>query len=88
MPERDYVSTPVSDELNLKDVINGLTQDLQDLRKGKISPAEAHARANVAKQIWNGARIYLQAIKTMAAASKPIANNQPSALKEIEARDA
>lgn len=72
MPERDYVSTPVSDELNLKDIIIGLSQDLRDLRDSKISPAEAHARAVLAKQIWNGARIYLQAIKTIEAAAKPI----------------
>ncbi|MBQ4826596.1 hypothetical protein J4729_18895 [Leisingera sp. HS039] len=72
MAERDYVSTPVSDELNLKDTILGLSRDLQDLRAGKISPAEAHARAAVAKQIWNGARIYQQAIKTMMGNAKPV----------------
>ena len=70
MPERDYVSTPVSDELSLKDTIVGLSKDLHDLRAGKISPADAHARAAVAKQIWNGARIYLQAIKTIEAQAK------------------
>ena len=43
------------------------------LREGKISPAEAHARATIAKQIWNGARIYLQAIKTIQGAAKPVA---------------
>lgn len=70
MPERDYASTPVSDDLNLRDTIVGLTTDLKDLRDGKISPADAHARAALAKQIWNGARIYLQAIKTMEARAK------------------
>lgn len=70
MAERDYVSTPVSDDLNLKEIIGGLAQDLTDLRSGKISPAEAHARAAMAKQIWNGARIYLQAIKTIEANAK------------------
>ncbi|EEE38169.1 hypothetical protein RKLH11_2010 [Rhodobacteraceae bacterium KLH11] len=72
MAERDYASTPVSDDLNLKDIITGLSQDLRDLRSGKISPAEAHARANLAKQIWNGARIYLQAIKTLQSNAKPV----------------
>ncbi|WOI34735.1 hypothetical protein R1T40_08425 [Tritonibacter scottomollicae] len=72
MAERDYVSTPASDELNLKDTILGLSRDLQDLRAGKISPTEAHARAAVAKQIWNGARIYQQAIKTMMGNAKPV----------------
>ncbi len=72
MAERDYVSTPVSDDLNLRDIIGGLAQDLSDLREGKISPAEAHARATIAKQIWNGARIYLQAIKTIESKAKPV----------------
>lgn len=70
MAERDYVSTPVADELCLKEVITGLARDLSDLRSGKISPAEAHARAAIAKQIWNGARIYLQAIKTVETIAK------------------
>ena len=76
MAERDYVSTPVSDELSLKDTIIGLSQDLKDLRDGKISPADAHARAAVAKQIWNGARIYLQAIKTLEAQAKQSGDSQ------------
>jgi hypothetical protein len=63
MPERDYVSTPVSDDLQLKEVVKGLANDLVELRAGKISPEDAHARAALAKQIWNGARIYLQAIR-------------------------
>jgi hypothetical protein len=82
MAERDYVSTPVSDDLNLKDTILGLSQDLQDLRSGKITPAQAHARAAVAKQIWNGARIYQQALKTMMGNAKPVPelenSDQPS----------
>lgn len=77
MAERDYVSTPVSDDLSLKDTIIGLSQDLKDLRVGKISPAEAHARATLAKQIWNGARIYLQAIKTIQQNAMPVAEIGP-----------
>jgi len=72
MPERDYVSTPVSDDLSLRETIVGLSTDLADLRAGKISPADAHARAAIAKQIWNGARIYLQAIKTIEANAKTV----------------
>lgn len=75
MAERDYVSTPVSDDLSLRDTIVGLSADLADLRSGKISPADAHARAAVAKQIWNGARIYLQAIKTIEAKTKTVSEN-------------
>ena len=75
MAERDYVSTPVADDLNLKDTIVGLSEDLKALREGKISPADAQARAAIAKQIWNGARIYLQAIKTIQSHARPTQKN-------------
>lgn len=63
MPERDYKSTPVSDALGIRGVIDGLATDLQDLRAGKISPVDAMARAHLAKQFFNGARLVLMAIK-------------------------
>ncbi|WP_290494440.1 hypothetical protein [Hyphomonas sp. UBA4494] len=72
MPQRDYDSTPVSDELGLQDVIKGLAADIQGLRDGKVSIQDAHARAALAKQLFNGCRIYLQAVKTIEAAAKRI----------------
>lgn len=79
MAERDYVSTPVADDLGLRSVIQGLASDLQDLRAGKISPNEALARASLAKQLWNGCRIYLQAVKTMEAAARRVpAGDEPA----------
>ena len=77
MAERDYVSTPISDRLELHKVIKGLAQDLEDLRENQISIADAHARAGVAKQIWNGARIYLQGSKMLEQSAKP-ANETPT----------
>ncbi|HMR51237.1 MAG TPA: hypothetical protein PKA33_01460 [Amaricoccus sp.] len=70
MPERDYLSTPVADTLGLRDVIVGLAQDLEDMRAGKISPNEGIARAAVAKQIFNGVRLYIGAIKTLEGAAR------------------
>jgi len=67
---RDYESSPVSDSLGLKDVILGLASDLEALRARTISPNDALARAAVAKQIFNGVRLYLQAYHTMEAAAK------------------
>jgi len=65
MAERDYVSTPVADSLGLKGVVLGLAKDLEDMREGKISPTEGQARAAVAKQIFNGVRLYIQASKML-----------------------
>ena len=63
MTERDYKSTPVSDALGIRGVIDGLASDLQDLRAGTISPVDAMARAHLAKQFFNGARLVLMALK-------------------------
>lgn len=79
MAERDYVSTPVADDLGLRGVIQGLANDLQDLRAGKISPHEALARAALAKQLWNGCRVYLQAVKTMEGAARSVPGDERDA---------
>ncbi|GIT90164.1 hypothetical protein JANAI62_03530 [Jannaschia pagri] len=69
---RDYDSSPVSDSLGLQNVIVGLADDLQQMRTGQISPQDGMARAAVAKQLFNGVRMYLQAIKTMESMAKPV----------------
>lgn len=72
MPERDYVSTPVADDLNLKDVILGLASDLKAMRANEISPQDGLARAAVAKQLFNGVRLYIQAVKTIETNAAPV----------------
>ncbi|WP_323009500.1 hypothetical protein [Paracoccus sp. (in: a-proteobacteria)] len=79
MAERDYVSSPVSDNLGLRDVILGLAGDLRHLREGKISPSDALARAALAKQMFNGVRLYMQAIKTLEAAARDV--SKPKAIE-------
>lgn len=59
MPQRDYETMPVSAELGLPGVIKDLIGDLNDLRAGKISVQDAVARSLLAKQVFNGVRIYL-----------------------------
>lgn len=69
---RDYEASPVSDSLGLRDVIQGLSGDLQGLREGKVSPQDALARAALAKQIFNGVRLYIQAIATLEGRARPL----------------
>lgn len=71
MAPRDYETAPVSEALGLGDVVTGLAGDLKALREGAISPNDALARAAVAKQIFNGVRLYLAAGKFMASAAIP-----------------
>lgn len=79
--ERDYRSTPVADALGIRAVIDGLASDLQDLRTGRINPAQAHATAALAKQFFNGARLVLLALKDLPPPS-------PQDAKQIEGKEA
>lgn len=79
MTQRDYKSTPVSDALGIRGVIDGLASDLQDLRNGTISPVDAMARAHLAKQFFNGARLVLLAMKEI---------QQPAPAKDVQQIDA
>ena len=81
MAERDYLTSPVADTLGLRGIILGLADDLNSLRTQQISPADALARAALAKQIFNGVRLYLNAISTLERAAKQVA---PEAAAMIE----
>ena len=77
MPARDYEAAPVSEQLGLGSVIAGLVADLDELRAGKISVNDAVARSMLAKQIFNGVRIYLNGTKLLSDTAKPIASPEP-----------
>jgi len=73
MAARDYDSAPASEALGLTDIIRGLARDLDELRAGQITVQDAIARSLLAKQIFNGVRIYLNGTKMLADRAKPIA---------------
>lgn len=73
MASRDYEISPVADRLDLDQVIRGLCSDLEQLRAGKIGVNDAIARSLLAKQIFNGVRIYLNASKLLSENAKPAA---------------
>jgi hypothetical protein len=72
MAARDYENAPASEELGLVRVINGLVADLESLRAGQISTQDAIARSLLAKQIFNGVRIYLTGAKLLSDRAKPV----------------
>lgn len=77
MTARDYETAPVSQELGLVEVISGLVGDLEALRAGKITTQDAIARSMLAKQIFNGVRIYMNGTKMLADHAKPISRSIP-----------
>lgn len=58
-------ATTFTERFSLDDVINGLAQDLKDLRAGKISIRDARARADLAKQLLRGVHYVVTAQKFM-----------------------
>lgn len=68
---RDYESAPVSESLGLQKIIAGLCNDLDELRAGTISVNDAMARSMLAKQIFNGVRIYLNGTKLLSENARP-----------------
>lgn len=84
MPPRDYETSPVSDSLDLQSVIRGLSQDLADMRAKKISPQDGLARAAVAKQLFNGVRLYLQAMQTLERKARHVDDVSPLAQTFID----
>lgn len=59
MSARDYDSAPASDALGLREIIRDLAADISDLRAGTITVDDAFARAAMAKQLFNGVRLYI-----------------------------
>lgn len=86
MTERDYRAAPISDILGLRGIIDGLALDLQDLRDRKISPADGLARAALAKQVFNGVRLYITAARSLEGKTSPVRPKKDPALIEGKAK--
>lgn len=78
MAARDYESSPVSETLGLDKIITGLASDLEQLRAGTISVQDAIARSMLAKQIFNGVRLYLNGTKMLSDIARKVPALEPA----------
>lgn len=78
MPSRDYEAAPASEMLGLVEVIKGLAGDLEALRAGKISTNDAIARSVLAKQIFNGVRLYLNGARYLSESARRAEEPRPA----------
>jgi len=76
MAALDYESAPATEALLLVDIIQGLANDLDALRAGKITVSDAMARSMLAKQIFNGVRIYMNGTKLLSGQAKTISKGK------------
>ncbi|MGV1823300.1 hypothetical protein [Agrobacterium vitis] len=65
-------NSDIGSAFDVPGIITGLRQDLAELRSGTITAHEAKVRAEIAKQIFSGLRLMVQAQKYMAGNAKPI----------------
>jgi hypothetical protein len=67
----------LAESLNLTDLISGLVGDLRSLRAGKISVREAHARAELARQILRGVHYVVVAQRFIESQALPAPGSAP-----------
>ena len=65
------------DGTELNAVTLGLIQDLKDLRKGKITNADARCRALLAREILRSVHLSLEGMKMIEAKAKPVTLEAP-----------
>ncbi|GEL44284.1 hypothetical protein MEX01_48750 [Methylorubrum extorquens] len=82
MAARDYEVAPATERFSLDSIIAGLAGDLDALRQGKISVNDAIARSMLAKQIFNGVRLHLNAAKMLSDHAKPVENTATTLTSE------
>lgn len=58
--------------VQLNEVTTGLAKDLADLRKGKITNADARVRAQLGREILRGAHLQLEGMKFLSVSAKTI----------------
>jgi len=68
----------IADRFDLQTLIEGLAQDLKDLRAGKISVRDAHARAALGKQILRGVHYVVVAQKFLEGRALPSPSETPA----------
>lgn len=54
-------AAPLGERFNIESVVQGIADDIRELRAGKISVEDARVRAELAKQFMNGIRLVINA---------------------------
>ncbi len=62
----------IGNDFDVPAIIRGLHADLADLRSGKITAKDAQVRADLAKQIFNGLRLVVQAQKFLSGNAREV----------------
>ena len=66
-------ASPLAERFSLEEIITGLAADLVSVREGTMSVDAARANAEIAKQLFNGVRLVVNAQKYLEHRAVPIA---------------
>ena len=64
--------SPLNERFSLDSIISGLAADLEAVRAGKMTVDAARAQAELAKQIFNGVRLVVNAQKYLEGRALPV----------------
>lgn len=70
--ESNREASSLGERFSIDAVINGLANDLTELRAGTISVENALTRAALARQLFNGVRLVIQGQRMLAEKAKPV----------------
>jgi hypothetical protein len=62
----------LDEQFDIATIVRGLASDLQQVRNGTMSIQQASAQADLAKQLFNGLRLVIQARKFLDAEMKAV----------------
>lgn len=69
--EGRHIPSSLAEQFDLRSFVGGLVSDLKELRAGKISVRDAHARAELARQVLRGVHYVVTAQKFLEARALP-----------------
>lgn len=72
-------ASPLTARFSLDEIINGLAADLVAVREGRMSTEAARAQADLAKQLFNGVRLVVNAQKYLEVRALPVGSDEEPA---------
>lgn len=78
MVDTRSTASPLDERFSLETIISGLASDLEAVRAGRMTIEAARAQAEIAKQLFNGVRLVVNAQKYLETRLIPVGDDTPS----------
>lgn len=78
MADTRSTASPLDERFSLENIIAGLASDLEAVRAGSMTIEAARAQAEIAKQLFNGIRLVVNAQKYLEQRAIPVNSSEES----------